>query len=124
MKRARMPLVVLLVCLTMLAAAPATGDDAAMKLAHEVMKASGGDKWAKVKRIGFTFNVIDKDGKPAMGAKHDWDLRAGTDTVTWKDKTVTVKLMDKNDEGDAKAAYQRWVNDTYWLMMPLKLLGT
>jgi len=122
MKRARIPLVVSLVCLTMLAAAPATGDDAAMKLAHDVMKATGGDNWSKVKRIEFTFNVVDKDGKPAMAAKHDWDVRAGTDTVTWKDKTVTVKLMDKNDDGDAKAAYQRWVNDSYWLLMPLKLL--
>ena len=122
MKPARAFLVSLL-CVMLLAA---SGDDAAMNLAREVVKASGGDQWGKVKRIQFTFNVIDKDGKPAMTAKHDWDVRAGTDTVTWpvsgKDKTVTVKLAEKNDEGDAKAAYQRWTNDSYWLLMPLKLL--
>jgi len=126
MKRAAIPATVLaisiLLRLSLGAAAPATGDDAAMKLAKEVVKANGGENWAKVKRIQFTFNVLDKDGKPAMAAKHDWDVRAGTDAVTWKEKTVTVKLADKNDEGDAKAAYQRWVNDTYWLMMPMKLL--
>jgi len=126
MKRVAIPATVLaitiLLSLSLRAAAPASGDDAAMKLAKEVVKASGGDNWSKVKRIQFTFNVVDKDGKPAMAAKHDWDLRAGTDTVTWKDKTVTVKLADKNDDGDAKAGYQRWVNDTYWLMMPMKLL--
>lgn len=116
----------LLMCLIILPLAGATGDEAAMKLARDVVKASGGDDWGKIKRIQFTFNVLDKDGKPAMSARHDWDLRAGTDTVTWpvsgKDQTVTVKLADKNDAGDAKAAYQRWVNDTYWLLMPLKLL--
>ena len=111
-----------IVVLVSIAAAPPSGDDAAMKLAKDVVHASGGDDWSKVKRIQFTFNVIDKEGKPAMAAKHDWNLRAGTDTVTWKDKTVTVNLMDKNDAGDAKAAYQRWTNDTYWLLMPLKLL--
>jgi len=117
-------LVTILISLSLRAAAapPPSGDDAAMKLAKDVVKASGGDNWAKVKRIQWTFNVIDKDGKPAMAAKHDWDLRAGTDLVTWKDKTVTVKFADKNDEGDAKAAYQRWVNDSYWLLMPMKLL--
>ena len=122
MKRARAFLVSLplVLCCVMLLAA--TGDDAAMKLAKEVVHASGGEQWGKVKRVQFTFNVIDKDGKPAMAAKHDWDVRAGTDTVTWKDKTVTVKLADKNDDGDAKAAYQRWTNDSYWLLMPLKLL--
>ena len=122
MKRARMSIVMSLVCLMMLAAAPPTGDDAAMKLAKDVVKASGGDNWGKVKRVQFTFNVIDKDGKPVVANKHDWDVRAGTDTITSKDKTVTVKLADKNDEGDAKTAYKQWVNDTYWLLMPLKLL--
>ena len=119
MKRA----VLCAVCLVLLAAhVAATGDEAAMKLAREVVKASGGDDWGKVKRIRFTFNVLDREGKPALVAKHDWNLRAGTDTVTWNDQTVTVKLGEANDAGDARAAYQRWVNDTYWLLMPLKLL--
>jgi hypothetical protein len=125
MKRAASVLVTILLSLATTAAAaapPPSGDDAAMKLARAVMKASGGDQWAKVQRIRFTFNVLDKAGKPAMAATHDWDVRGGTDTVTWNGKTVTIKLGEKNEEGDAKAAYQRWVNDTYWLLMPLKLL--
>ncbi|MEA2711399.1 MAG: hypothetical protein QOF78_4000 [Phycisphaerales bacterium] len=123
MKRVLMSLGVFMVCVMMLvAAAPPAGDDAAMKLAKDVVKAGGGDNWGKVKRIQFTFNVLDKDGKPLMAAKHDWDLRAGTDTVAWNDKNVTIKFADANDAGDAKAAYQRWVNDSYWLLMPLKLL--
>ena len=115
----------MLLCLSLRAAAPApaSGDDAAMKLAKEVVQASGGDQWGKVKRVQFTFNVIDKDGKPVAANRHDWDVRGGADTITTRDnKTVTVKLADKNDEGDAKTAYRQWVNDTYWLLMPLKLL--
>jgi hypothetical protein len=126
MKRAAVCAVVavtMLLSLSLRAAAPAGGDDAAMKLARQVVQASGGDNWSKVKRVQFTFNVLDKDGKVAAANKHDWDVRAGTDTITTKDnKTVTVKLADKNDEGDAKTAYRQWVNDTYWLLMPLKLL--
>jgi hypothetical protein len=126
MKRAAVFAVVavtMLLSLSLRAAAPAGGDHAAMKLAREVVHASGGDNWSKVKRVQFTFNVLDKDGKVAAANKHDWDVRAGTDTITTKDnKTVTVKLADKNDEGDAKTAYRQWVNDTYWLLMPLKLL--
>ena len=122
MKRVAVATAVLCVALLAGAGVGATGDEKAMKLAKEVHAASGGDAWPKVRRIQFTFNVLGKDGKPAMVAKHDWDVRGGVDTVTWNDKTVTVKLADKNDAGDAKAAYQRWVNDTYWLLMPIKLL--
>src|SRR5688572_4463595 len=86
MKRAHIPLIVSLVCTMMLAVAPATGDEAAMKLAKDVVKASGGDNWSKVTRVQFTFNVIDKDGKTVVANKHDWDVRAGTDTITSKDK--------------------------------------
>jgi hypothetical protein len=100
----------------------ATGDDAAMKLAKQVVQAGGGNDWGKVARLKFTFNVIGADGKPAMVAKHDWDVRKGTDAVTWNGKTVTVDLMGKHDEGDAHAAFARWTNDSYWLLAPIKLL--
>ena len=115
------PRLLVTVCLALLALA-ATGDDAAMKLAKDIVHASGGDQWGKVSRIRFTFNVIGADGKPAMVAAHDWDVRRGTDTVNWQGKTVTVDLNGKHDEGDAKAAFGRWTNDSYWLLMPTKLL--
>lgn len=112
------PLTLLLGLALLLAA---TGDDAAMKLAKQIHAASGGPDWGKVSRIGFTFNVHEGD-KQLVSAKHDWDVRGHADTVTWDGKTVTVKLGEKNETGDAKAAHQRWTNDSYWLLMPLKLL--
>lgn len=84
----------------------------ARALADQVMKASGSDVWPKVTRIKFNFG-----GR----ASHDWDLRKGTDTVTFNDKTVTIDLNKVGDDPDSKAAFQRWTNDTYWLLMPLKL---
>lgn len=98
----------------------ALGDERARKLADEVMQASGIEAWHDVTRIRFTFNVED-DGKTIMSASHDWNRVAGTDTVAWNDKTVTVNLADPGEDADAKAAFARWTNDAYWLIAPLKL---
>ncbi len=103
----------------------ATGDDAAMKLADAVVKASGGDQWHKVKRLQFTFNV-EQDGKVVLSATHDWDVRGGIDRVRWGDrqKPVAVKVNQPpgDDAGaDEKEAFKRWTNDSYWLLAPLKL---
>jgi hypothetical protein len=95
-------------------------DSGAQRLAEEVMKASGSDHWSSIKRIVFTFDVA-QDGKSLLSAKHDWDLTKATDTVQWMDKKVTVDLCHPPADGDGKSAYQRWTNDTYWLLMPLKL---
>ena len=32
-----------------------------------------------------------------------------------------VNLAEPASDEDAKAAYARWVNDSYWLLAPLKL---
>jgi hypothetical protein len=106
-----------------LAAVPVFADQPAANdsdLAQQVMKASGADTWSKVKRIKFTFHV-ESDGQTKLDAKHDWDVKASTDTVTWGGKTVKINLNDANNEGDAKAAFQRWTNDTYWLLAPIKI---
>lgn len=98
-------------------AAAATDSD---KLVTDVWKASGGENWSKVKRLSFTFEV-ESDGKIVASAKHDWDVAAGTDHVQWKDKDATVDLKAPPTEGDGNAAYKRWVNDSYWLLAPLKI---
>ncbi|MDQ6808098.1 MAG: hypothetical protein M3Z64_01525 [Verrucomicrobiota bacterium] len=89
-------------------------------LALDVWKASGGENWGKVKEIRFTF-VVEADGKTVANAKHNWNVAAGTDEVTWKDKHAVVDLNSPPQEGDGKLAYARWVNDSYWLLAPMKL---
>lgn len=112
-----LPITAVLVALITTAA---LGDDRARKLADEVMQAAGIETWNDVRRIRFTFNV-ENDGKTVISAAHDWDRVAGTDTVRWQDKTVTVNLADPGEDADAKAAFARWTNDAYWLLAPLKL---
>ncbi len=90
-------------------------------LATQVMKAAGIENWPHVSRVKFTFNVT-VDGKRKVRATHDWDVRNGKDIVKWDGKIATADIWypDRN-EGDAVVAYKRWVNDSYWLLAPLKL---
>ena len=90
------------------------------QLADAVWKASGGGNWPNLKAIDFTF-AVEKGGKTLVTVEHHWDVAAQTDRVRWKGKDVTVNLADPGTGEAAKAAYARWVNDSYWLLAPLKL---
>lgn len=97
---------------------------AAEQLADAVVRASGGEVWPRVKTLDFTFNV-EENGKVTFSATHHWDVAAGTDAVSWGGKTAVADLKTGAatgaEAGDAQAAYKRWVNDSYWLLAPLKL---
>lgn len=99
--------------------------DKGQHLATDLWKASGGESWAKVKEMRFTF-AVESEGKTVFSAQHVWNVAAGTDEVTWKDKQgqdhhVTANLTKPATDGEEKTAYARWVNDSYWLMAPLKI---
>lgn len=115
-------------------AAPADG------LAREVWRAAGGESLPQVGQLDFRF-VVQDAGETVFEAAHRWDRRAGRDRVTWADRQgvlhdAIVWLGDRRAcghldgepaEGEAlaalaEAAYARWVNDAYWLMVPLKVL--
>jgi plastocyanin len=99
--------------------------DKGEQMATDLWKASGGENWAKVKELHFTF-VVEQDGKTLFSAQHVWNVSAGTDEVKWKDKQgkehqVTANLTAPAPDDESKTAYGRWVNDSYWLMAPLKI---
>lgn len=94
--------------------------DKADQLARDVWKASGGENWSKVKTLRFTF-IVEQDGKTLASAEHTWNVATDTDQVKWKGKDMTVNLVAPAQNEDDKAAYARWVNDSYWLLAPLKL---
>lgn len=96
-------------------------DAKAQQLARDVWKASGGENWSKVKEIRFTF-IVEENGKQLANVEHHWNLVDDTDRVKWKGKDVTVNLSAPGSDEDGKAAYARWVNDSYWLLAPLKVL--
>lgn len=74
-----------------------------------------------MKRIQFTFNV-EQDGKQLLSAKHDWNVLAETDTVQWAGKTAVARLNRAALDGESKEAFERWTNDSYWLLAPIKVL--
>jgi len=95
------------------------------QLATDLWKASGGENWGKVKEVQFTF-AVEQEGKPLFSAQHVWNVVAGTDAVKWKDKQgkdhqVTANLNAPASDEEGKTAYARWVNDSYWLLAPLKV---
>lgn len=96
------------------------------QLATEIWKASGGENWEKVREIQFTF-AVEQEGKALFSAQHVWNVAAGMDEVKWQDKQgkdhqVTADLNVPPSDEEGKTAYSRWVNDSYWLLAPLKLL--
>lgn len=99
----------------------AADDTSVPELAQAVWKAAGGENWSHVRTIDFTF-AVEKAGKTIASAEHHWDVPGFTDEVKWKGKDVTVNLASPGSDEDAKAAYARWVNDSYWLLAPLKLM--
>ncbi len=107
--------------LTTLAVRGQESPDKAQQLAKDVWKASGGENWAKVKELHFTF-IVEQDGKELSRAEHDWNVAALTDRVRWKGKDVTVNVAAPAQDEESKAAHARWVNDSYWLLAPLKIL--
>ena len=98
-------------------------DDGSQKVIKEVMQAAGQEAWNDGKRLQFTF-VVESGGQKKADRTHDWNLVTGDDAVTGGGKTTTVNVWsyDAAKATDAeKAAFQQWTNDSYWLLMPLKL---
>jgi hypothetical protein len=120
----------------------ASPDKKATEVAEKTINAMGGmDNWKATPAIRFNFVVEQKD-QPPRAVKHLWDRKNGRDHIEGnKDGKLMIAWVDmtkksgaawydgKKLEGDdlTKAmdwAYHRWVNDTYWLVMPLKLLDS
>jgi len=121
----------------------ATGkaDPKAAEVARSLDDALGGmSRWESVPYVRFDFVVV-KEGKELARFRHWWDKRHGRDRVEGPDEkgnvvATVVNLADRTgksftsgfaDRDSASIAshvqngYERWVNDSYWLMMPFKV---
>lgn len=112
----------------------------AEKLATRIVETHGGTHWESIQTMAFTFVVADGEER-RFEAHHEWDVQAGTDRVKWRDdedrlwdvlvdiETASAQQAHIDDEplegaelDDAgEQGYTRWINDTYWLLMPIKL---
>lgn len=109
-------------------------------LALRVYEAMGGAAaWAALPALRFDFGT-ERDGQRQVRAKHLWNRRTGDYRVEWQrgaDSTFVVLFNVGSRQGRAylngapadsaaqaallEQAYRRYINDTYWLLMPVKL---
>jgi len=94
-----------------------------------------GPAWEKARYIAFTFNVVS-GGRITTSFPQRWDRFTGDYRVSGKDQQGNdfVVIMNTNTkQGRAwknggevnessifELGYRRFINDTYWLLMPLK----
>ncbi len=110
-------------------------------VAMAVYEAYGGPAaWSSLRFLRFDFATGDDTSRSVHG-RHFWDRMTGDYRVEMPSgtDTVYVALFNVNtQEGDVymngteldsareaellESAYRRYINDTYWLLMPVKLL--
>lgn len=112
-------------------------------VAHRLLRAHGADALATAPYLRFNFGIDTPDGERVV-ARHFWDRTTGDYRVEWEggqDSTyvalVNVQEVEDNrpegrvylngtelsgsdDEEARQQAYGRFINDTYWLLAPLK----
>jgi len=126
-----------------LAASPPAADIDAESagIVRAMTDAMGGQQtWDRLPCFRFDFVVV-RDGKDVARFRHWWDKRSGrcrvegpddqgkqvTAIFTLADKKGTAFVEGLGESDSARVAaiiqngYERWVNDTYWIMMPFKL---
>ncbi len=117
-------------------------DPHAVEVAKRTLAAMGGEAaFARLRTLRFDF-VVERGGKEVARRGHLWDRHDGRYRASWKteDGKTVVALFDVNDPKkgrawlDGKAAsgeelgklledgYGLFINDTYWLLMPAKML--
>lgn len=120
---------------------PIGPDPAADGLARRALDIQAGPAWDRARFFSFTFN-LERNDQPAASFAQVWDRTTGDYRVSGKDpagvpfvvveniNTKTGRAWRSGVEVTDPAAlrnlldlgYRRFINDTYWLLMPLKML--
>lgn len=119
------------------APAQAAPDATAEEIAKRVFDTLAGEAWETARYFSFTFTV-ERDGNVVAAIPQRYDRFTGDYRVEGKNRegvpylvvmNVNTKQgrawLDGKEVSDSaellKSAYGRFINDTYWLLMPLKL---
>ena len=89
-----------------------------LSFTEKVARANGLENWDEVSEIHFTFNV-DRD-TVHFERNWIWHPKTGQVSMTMNGETTTYN-RDAVDEGSLMAD-KAFVNDTYWLLAPFKLV--
>jgi hypothetical protein len=118
-------------------------DPAADALAQRAIDIIGGPEWQRARYLSFTFNT-ERSGQVKDSFVEEWDRVTGGFRVSGKDpagvpfliiesvKTKSGRAWQNGVEVTDQAAaqnllalgYRRFVNDTYWLLMPLAMFDS
>ncbi len=109
-------------------------------VAQKAIAALGGASWDKARFFSFTFDV-ERGGKIGASFPQQWDRYTGDYRVSGRDQQGLQFLIIMNvntKQGRAwkegievvgtpvadmmNLGYRRFINDTYWLLMPLKMM--
>ncbi|MEO5987659.1 MAG: hypothetical protein ABIU54_02060 [Candidatus Eisenbacteria bacterium] len=133
---------VLALCLSSSPAPAADSDPKAVKVAQQVLKALGGrERWDALKGLNWSFGSSVGDTVRST-RRHHWDKHTGAHRVEGVNragqKFVFIHTLGDTTQGlawfdgvavapdSARKLAQRanllWVNDSYWFLMPYKLL--
>ncbi|MCB9742537.1 MAG: hypothetical protein H6740_08060 [Alphaproteobacteria bacterium] len=95
-------------------------------LVSEMVTAACGDVYS-TQEVAFTFVVV-KDGEELARRRHVWHPQTGEVTSSWEgfEATLTSVYPMVAAEGvsaeDADQAHGAFINDSYWLLAPCKVL--
>lgn len=116
-------------------------DPAADELARRAIDILGGPEWQKARYVSFTFN-LERNGQAASSFPQQWDRVTGDYKVSGNDPNgVPFTVIENMNSRKGRAwqnglavtdptalqnlltlGYRRFINDTFWLLMPLKML--
>jgi hypothetical protein len=120
---------------------PSKSDPQALRIVDELWQALGGKAaWEQARYFSFHW-IVEREGKPVADYRHDWDRYTGRYRVEGANREGKhfVALFNVNTrEGEVylegeklptdstkikflENAYARFINDSYWLIMPYKL---
>ncbi|MFQ5695476.1 MAG: hypothetical protein ACE5HB_05770 [Terriglobia bacterium] len=136
-------LAALLLALGGTAGAQSEGDERARALVDEMLTAMGGpEAWEQTRYLRFDW-VVEREGETVADVKHLWDRYTGRYRVEWTNRegeriaalfSVNTRVgralvnqqpvPDDEEQKYIDQAYARFINDSYWLLMPWKLRDT
>jgi hypothetical protein len=127
----KLPSILLILCATAVLGQPSADD-----IARRTINNLAGPQWDAARYIAFTFDV-EAGGKQVASWAQRWDRYTGDYRVSGKDREgndVVVVINTNTKAGHAwkngtevadpkdllTLGYRRFINDTYWLLMPIK----
>ena len=86
--------------------------------AKAIAIANGFNYWEKITEIKFTFNV-DQD---STHYEQSWQWKPKENEIILISNTDTISYNRTQIDSTSLAADQKFINDTYWLLVPLNLI--